>query len=112
MTTAIPSVMKGLIFAEKGRTVLQQNSAPALQDGAVLCRTLYTGLTNGTERNVLMGGNYGGRWPSRCGYQNVGRVLAVGAGVQGFAPGDVVFSARLPPPRGVLAAPSGPDSSC
>ena len=54
---------------------LQQEPTPVCGPGQVLCETLYSGLTNGTERNVLMGGNYGGRWPYRMGYQNVGRVI-------------------------------------
>lgn len=88
----IPTVMRSIIFPEKGKAVLQDEPTPGCNPGTVLCQSVYTGLTNGTERNVLMGGNYGGTWPSRCGYQNVGRVLAVGIGVQGVLVGDTVFS--------------------
>lgn len=88
----LPARMRGLVFPEKGKSAFQEEPVPGCNPGHVLCRTLFTGLTNGTERNVMMGGNYGGTWPARCGYQNVGRVLAVGPGVADIQAGDLVFS--------------------
>jgi 2-desacetyl-2-hydroxyethyl bacteriochlorophyllide A dehydrogenase len=88
----LPATMPGIMFVAKGQAALQQEPAPVCAPGQVLCETLYSGLTNGTERNVLTGGNYGGSWPSRCGYQNVGRVIEVGAGVTEYAAGDVIFT--------------------
>jgi 2-desacetyl-2-hydroxyethyl bacteriochlorophyllide A dehydrogenase len=88
----LPATMPGIVFVEKGKAVLQDEPTPVCGPGQILCETLYSGLTNGTERNVLTGGNYGGSWPSRCGYQNVGRVIEVGAGVTDYAVGDVIFS--------------------
>lgn len=87
--------MRGVLFVAKGQAALQEEPAPACGPGQILCRTLFSGLTNGTERNVLMGGNYGGTWPGRCGYQTVGRVIEVGAGVQGYGVGDVVYSGNF-----------------
>ena len=87
--------MKGVIFVAKGQAALQDEPTPACGPGKILCKTIYSGLTNGTERNVLTGGNYGGSWPSRCGYQNVGKVLEVASDVKGFAVGDLVFSANF-----------------
>ena len=103
---ALPATMRGIVFPEKGKAVLQDEPTPGCDPGTVLCQSLYTGLTNGTERNVLMGGNYGGAWPSRCGYQNVGRVLAVGVGVQGVHVGDTVFSGDFCQHRQYFAAPA------
>jgi 2-desacetyl-2-hydroxyethyl bacteriochlorophyllide A dehydrogenase len=91
----LPEKMKGVMFVAKGQAALQDEPTPTCGAGAILCQSIYTGLTNGTERNVLMGGNYGGSWPMRCGYQNVGRVLQVSPGVQGYAVGDVVFTANF-----------------
>lgn len=58
--------------------------------------TLATGVTNGTERNDLLGGNYAvpeAALPSLgIAYQNVGCVQAVGANVADVARGDLVFS--------------------
>ena len=87
--------MKGVMFVEKGRAIIQEEGTPQCGRKSILCQTRYSGLTNGTERNVLLGGNYGGSWPSRCGYQNVGRVVEVGAEVRGFKIGDTVFSGQF-----------------
>lgn len=89
---AVPATMTGVMFPAKGKAVLQDEPSPVCTPGHILCQALYSGLTNGTERNVLMGGNYGGHWPHRCGYQNVGRVIEVGAGVAEYAVGDTIFS--------------------
>jgi 2-desacetyl-2-hydroxyethyl bacteriochlorophyllide A dehydrogenase len=105
----LPAKMRGIIFPEKGRAAFQQEPTPGCSPGTVLCQSLYTGLTNGTERNVLMGGNYGGSWPSRCGYQNVGRVLAVGDGAQGYQPGEILFSGDFCQHTQYFAAPAAAD---
>ena len=92
MPDRLPERTFSVEFAEKGKAVLVEEDAPGVEPGRVLCRTLYTGLTNGTERNCLLGGNYCGGWPTRPGYQNVGRVIAVGDGAEGFAEGDLLFT--------------------
>ena len=69
--------------------------APA--ENEVRTRTLYTGITNGTERNDLLSGNYASpddELPARGGYQNVGEVIEVGSGVQGLEIGDVLYMSR------------------
>ena len=104
----LPETMKGVMFVEKGKAALQQEPTPELAAGQVLCKTIYTGLTNGTERNFLCGGNYGGHsWPARLGYQNVGEVLEVSEGVEGFAPGEIVFSGDVCNHVEYFAAPAG-----
>lgn len=102
----LPAKMRGIIFSEKGKAVLQDEPTPGCDAGKVLCESLYSGLTNGTERNVLMGGNYGGTWPGRCGYQNVGRVLAIGMGVKDLQPGDIIFSGDFCHHTKYFAAPA------
>lgn len=59
----------------------------------VLLETLYSGVTNGTERHALMcdHGYGGGAYPSRHGYQHVCRVAAAGAEVEALREGEVVF---------------------
>ncbi|MFN8215318.1 MAG: zinc-binding alcohol dehydrogenase [Solirubrobacterales bacterium] len=86
--------MISLTFPERGRAALEDTSAPQCGPGQILVRAVYTGMTNGTERNQLLGGNYNpGTWPVPIlGYQHVGEVIEVGAGVDGFAVGDVVYS--------------------
>ena len=60
---------------------------------------MYTGVTNGTERNQLIGGNYapadselptGGN-----GYQNVGKVIEVGPDACELKIGDVLFMSAV-----------------
>jgi len=87
--------MKGVMFVERGRAVLREEDAPTCRPGHILCETIYSGISNGTERNVLMGGNYCGGWPGRCGYQNVGRVLEAGEGVRAYKEGELVFSGQF-----------------
>lgn len=69
--------------------------APA--ENEVRTRTLYSGITNGTERNDLLGGNYASKdheLPATAGYQNVGEVIEVGSGVQDLAFGDLVYMSQ------------------
>jgi len=94
MTTT--RTMQGIMFVDKGKTAFVEEPAPVCAPDTVLLQTLYSGLTNGTERNVLMGGNYGGRWPGRCAYQLVSRVIEVGAGITKFQIGDIVYTGTFP----------------
>lgn len=61
----------------------------------VLCETVFTGLTNGTERNQLIGGNYAPsdeNLPSGGGYQNIGRVIETGPDVTHLQVGDLIYA--------------------
>ncbi len=59
----------------------------------VKTKTLFTGVTNGTERNDLIGGNYAAKKLPFCwGYQNVGEVIEVGPDCKTLKVGDIVFS--------------------
>ena len=60
----------------------------------VKTRTIYSGVTNGTERNNMLGGNYSRpdhELPSNEGYQSVGEVIALGPEVSELSIGDLVF---------------------
>ena len=74
----------------------------------VKTETIYSGITNGTERNQLIGGNYapkdeqlptGGN-----GYQNVGRVIEVGPNVSELQVGDVLYMSAVHAEYVVMAA--------
>lgn len=85
--TAVEFVARGEMgFADIG---------PAPQPGPtqVLLETLFSGITNGTERHALMCdyGYGGGQYPSRHGYQHVCRVAGAGEDVETLAEGDLVF---------------------
>lgn len=83
-----------LEFAARGTLAVRDlGEPPPLRPTEVLLETLYTGITNGTERHALLAehGYGGGVFPSRHGYQHVARVAAAGAGVTRFSVGDRVF---------------------
>ena len=65
----------------------------------VKTETIYSGITNGTERNQLIGGNYAPKdeqLPTGgSGYQNVGRVIAVGPDVSELQIGDVLYMSAV-----------------
>ncbi|MCX6358841.1 MAG: zinc-binding dehydrogenase [Armatimonadetes bacterium] len=68
---------------------------PAPVANQVRTRTLTSGITNGTERNDLIGGNYAtpdDRLPAGWGYQNVGEVVECGPECRLLAVGDVIYS--------------------
>jgi threonine dehydrogenase-like Zn-dependent dehydrogenase len=57
-------------------------------------QTICTAITNGTERNDLLSGNYAlpaEELPAIRGYQNVGRVIAVSPAVSALCVGDLVY---------------------
>jgi 2-desacetyl-2-hydroxyethyl bacteriochlorophyllide A dehydrogenase len=67
---------------------------PATGPGQIRTRTLYTGLTNGSERNDLTAGNYStpdDKLPATWGYQNVAEVVEIGDGVTKFSVGDRLY---------------------
>jgi 2-desacetyl-2-hydroxyethyl bacteriochlorophyllide A dehydrogenase len=63
-----------------------------LAGGEVLIESLYSAVSPGTEMACLSGRESWFTFPSISGYCNVGRAIAVGAGVTRFSPGDVIFS--------------------
>ena len=69
--------------------------APAGPTGnQVKTRTVYSGITNGTEHNDLVGGNYAhpdDALPAGWGYQHVGRVIETGPDVAELAVGDLLY---------------------
>lgn len=87
---------RAITFIEKGRAQFGPIEFPRLKEGEILCRTLVSGLTNGTERNVLLGENYGGPFPQRVGYQRVAEIVERGGGVSrlGYRTGDTIFCGR------------------
>lgn len=83
----------GIEYPEKGRTAFYELGEPgAPSPMQVLIETEFTGITNGTERHSLMGEHgWAGVFPSRNGYQHVGRITAVGDFVTEFEVGQRVF---------------------
>jgi 2-desacetyl-2-hydroxyethyl bacteriochlorophyllide A dehydrogenase len=98
------------------RTIeLREEQAPPPSPGVMRVETIASAISHGTEMLAYRGqisadmaldlptfqGSFG--FPLKYGYAAVGRVLDVGADVQGFAPGDLVFA--LHPHQSVFVAP-------
>jgi len=82
----------GIEFPARGQMAFYDLGAPpSLGPGQALLETLYSGITNGTERHGLMGDHGWDHYPGRHGYQHVCRVVALGEGTSSLAEGDVVF---------------------
>lgn len=85
--------MRAIEFVEPGQAELVEIDPPTCGPRDVLIHAECSGVSNGTERSFLVGGPYGGsRWPCRCGYQTVGRIVERGRDVEGYAVGDRVFA--------------------
>ena len=89
--------MKGIWFTGKGRAEFVDEPDPECKEDTVLLKTLYSGLSNGTERNKLMGGNYhSGKWPDRIGYQHVNQIMECGTLIRTLKVGDICFTGTYP----------------
>ncbi len=89
-------VIKLLPDKRREKTVVTDWKEPAPPErNEVLCKAVFTGLTNGTERNQLIGGNYApadASLPCGGGYQNVGRVIETGPDVTQLQIGDLIYA--------------------
>lgn len=84
----------GLEFTDWGQVGFRELGRPSHPGPtALLLETLFTGITNGTERHALLTehGFGGGQFPSQHGYQHVARVAEIGSEVTRFKTGDTVF---------------------
>lgn len=90
-------------IAAPGVVAVREEALPAVGPGDVHVRALVSGISHGTEMLVYRGqappdlpldlptlqGSF--RFPIKYGYASVGRVAAVGPGVEDLRPGDLVF---------------------
>lgn len=106
-------IEKAIQFEAKGKAALADIGAPG-EPGPndVLMRTLYSGITNGTERHCLMSDVGEMPYPMRAGYQQVGVVEAVGSEVNGFAKGDTVYYGSFVGHAGWNMVRVAPDDPC
>lgn len=81
-----------IFFAAVGQAVVQPYAVRSPAAGEVLIESDYTVISAGTERANLLGlPNTSGAFPYYPGYSGVGRVVAVGEGVEQVAAGDRVL---------------------
>src|SRR5688572_10559456 len=86
-----------VMFPAPEHVVLAEEPVPPLQRGEVLVRTECSLISSGTEVTCLQGvfppATHWGRWvtyPWYPGYQNIGSIVEIGAGVDGLAVGQRV----------------------
>src|SRR5438552_18701302 len=85
--------VRRIVWTDVGRMEFEEAELDAPGPGQVQVSTLVTLLSPGTERAWFLGlPNTPLRFPARPGYNQVGHVTAVGAGVTSVAVGDGVVS--------------------
>jgi 2-desacetyl-2-hydroxyethyl bacteriochlorophyllide A dehydrogenase len=91
-------IARQAVITEPFRVEVREADLPAPSAGQVLVRTEYSAVSPGTELAVYTGTHQwlkdpnlpDWKFPFRPGYSAAGQVLAVGAGVKGWQPGDRV----------------------
>jgi len=81
---------KAIVFREPYEVEIAEIDVPKPAAGQVLTKTLYSGVSTGTESRVLAGGQAGGEFPLIPGYENLGQIVEAGPDVN-LKPGAVVF---------------------
>lgn len=89
--------MKGqrVVWPSRAKVEVETFEVPSIADDAVLVETECTLISPGTERAFLLGlPNAQGSYPSRPGYSNIGKVIAVGKHVTECEIGERVASTQ------------------
>jgi L-iditol 2-dehydrogenase len=84
--------MRAMLLAAPGEIVAERRPVPAPGPGQLLLDTVACGLC-ASELDVYLGRNPWQEYPALLGHEVVGRVAALGEGVSGYAPGDLVAAA-------------------
>ena len=84
--------MKSLAVTEEHKLEVVELPVPEIRDDCVLCRTIASGICNGTDRKILHGDFKGiTQYPCLLGHEAVGEVIRVGKNVKRFHLGDHVM---------------------
>jgi len=90
--------INAIVFTQPNEVKLQQFSLPPCGPSEVICETIYSFVSPGTELRVLSGAKESqGKFPLIPGYSWVGRVVEVGSDLRGWREGELV-SGRNPIP--------------
>jgi predicted dehydrogenase/NADPH:quinone reductase-like Zn-dependent oxidoreductase len=86
-----------VVWTEPGRAELLRVEVPSARVGEITVKMLASVVSPGTERaQYLRLPNAGVSFPHRPGYSGAGVVIAVGAGVSGLEPGNLVAASNVP----------------
>lgn len=83
---------RGVVFAAQEKVEVWDIEIPEPGPDDVLIRTLYSGISIGTEGWILKNAYWRVTYPLVTGYQLCGVVESVGANVASFRPGETVFT--------------------
>ena len=94
--------IKAIVFAKANAVEIRRLTLPPCGPTEVVCETLYSFVSPGTELRVLSGvGESEGKFPLIPGYSWVGRVIEVGAELRGWKEGDLVTGRNPVPVPGI-----------
>ena len=83
--------IRAIVFPASGEVELRTLTLPACGPTEVVCETVYSFVSPGTELRILRGvAESKGRFPVIPGYSWVGRVIEVGAELHGWREGELV----------------------
>lgn len=99
------------VLVEPRRIELQNEAARSAGDGAIVVR-VRAALTDGTDLKTYRRGHPQMPLPTRFGHEFSGDVVAVGAGVTTFAPGDAVMCVHTAPCRACYWCAHGEEELC
>jgi len=87
------SKMKAAIDKRDKIARMGEAEKPKCNDDEMLIRALYTGISNGTARNMFVGESYASdAFPNFHNYQMVGRVEECGKCIKNYNIGDIIYS--------------------
>lgn len=81
---------RAVVFTAPHQVAIKHLDIPEPKAGELLIKSLYSGVSTGTETRVLSGKQAGGNFPLIPGYEAIGRVVACGKATA-LKPGDIVF---------------------
>ncbi len=82
---------RAVVFVEEGKVEVQSIELPDPKPGELVIRTLFSGISPGTELWSLTGHYWSTQFPTIPGYQKVGVIERIADPTKKFSEGDIVF---------------------
>ncbi|MCL5674717.1 MAG: zinc-binding dehydrogenase [Candidatus Omnitrophica bacterium] len=94
--------VKSIVFTEPGEIELQTFDLSDCGKDEIICKTIYTFVSPGTELRVLSGiSESKGKFPLIPGYSWVGKIIETGSDVKGWKIGELVTGRNVLPVQGI-----------
>lgn len=82
---------KAIVFEKVFNATINDLDIPSPSNKEIITKTIYSGVSTGTETRVYSGKQEGGIFPLIPGYENIGEIVECGTDVK-LKPGQMVFS--------------------